>query len=45
MIFGIDLGTTFSSIAFGVEDGDGKTVYVIADSDGCDLVSSVVFWY
>ena len=25
MIFGIDLGTTFSSIAFGAEDGDGKT--------------------
>ena len=44
MIFGIDLGTTFSSIAFGAEDGDGKTVQVIADSDGRDLVPSVVCW-
>lgn len=44
MIFGIDLGTTFSSIAFGVEDGHGKTVQVIADSYGRDLVPSVVCW-
>ena len=44
MIFGIDLGTTYSSIGFQSHGQEGKTIQVVADGNNRKSIPSIVLY-